>query len=191
MECMPRAVDPEERHISVRRAVVRLAISEGFGAVTVRAIAAQLNASTTAVTHYFPTRDAMIAETLRHELGSFSREVDSMLTGLRGADAIRTFVFYVVFDAPQDLRRFWMRAVIDAPRETMIRSELQRFDQEWDARLGDLVDQLDTEKGATQATRADQVDLVISGAIMLNAEGVDETILRRTTQSLLDLILAP
>lgn len=189
MVFMPRLVDTQERHTAVYRAVVHLATSEGFAAVTIRAVAAQLRASTTVVTHYFPTRDAAIAATLRHELGRFDQTIDSMLRGRRGAGAIRALVSSAVFDGPEDLRAFWMASVIEASREPVIRAELARFDTAWDARLADLVAHLDREQGSKRAGRADQIDLLVSGAIMLAAEGVDETTLRRTTESLLDLIL--
>lgn len=183
---MPRAVDPEERRREISNAVFTLAIERGFGEVTIRAVAAELGASTTVVTHYFASRDEMIAATLRHELEAFMRAIDAELAGRDGAAAIRALVAFAVFDAPAQLRDFWMATVIDASREATVRAEARRFDALWDARLDALVSQLHSPR---HKTRADQIDLVISGAIMLGAEGVAESARRRTVDSMLDLIL--
>ncbi len=54
---MPRIVDESQRHAEIGRAALSIAIVKGIDAVTFRSVAAEIGAgSTTAVTHYAPTR---------------------------------------------------------------------------------------------------------------------------------------
>ncbi len=58
---MPRIVDDAQRRDEIGGAALAIAMSEGIEAVTFRAVAAQMGASsTTAVTHYAPSRAAVL-----------------------------------------------------------------------------------------------------------------------------------
>ena len=57
---MPRAVDPAVRLRQIDSAVLHLVAHEGIAAVTFRRVAAELGASTTAVTHFVPDRETLL-----------------------------------------------------------------------------------------------------------------------------------
>jgi AcrR family transcriptional regulator len=62
---MPRTKgDHEARRRDVSEAVWRVLAARGFGGLTLRAVAAELDATTGLLTHYFPTKDALVAHAL-------------------------------------------------------------------------------------------------------------------------------
>ena len=70
---MPRPVDPAARLRQIDEAVLQIVAHEGLAAVTFRRVAAALGASTTAVTHFVPDREALLEHAfaaLRAEVGA-------------------------------------------------------------------------------------------------------------------------
>jgi len=188
---MPVKVQPEERHADVSRAVVDIASAHGFDAVTIRALAKELDSSTTAITHYFLTREQLLRRAVSDELSRFEQGRLFAIDGLTGFDALRKVVAYTVFDSPSRPRRFWMRVVIGAQRDPILRSELTRFNERWDAAIRALL----VEEGiADEAIDgiADQLDTVISGSVMLAFETESNTVAarRRGLEALVEMIIA-
>ncbi|KQV20601.1 MULTISPECIES: TetR/AcrR family transcriptional regulator [unclassified Kitasatospora] len=68
----PARGDHDARRSDVSAAVWRVLADRGFGGLTLRAVAAELNASTGLLTHYFPNKRALLAYALdlldRHNL---------------------------------------------------------------------------------------------------------------------------
>ncbi|MEU9398874.1 TetR/AcrR family transcriptional regulator [Streptomyces sp. SID4985] len=60
----PAPVDHESRREDVSRAVWQVLAEKGFGALTLRAVAAAMGVSTGMLMHYFPTKRALIAHAL-------------------------------------------------------------------------------------------------------------------------------
>ncbi|WP_275466067.1 TetR/AcrR family transcriptional regulator [Streptomyces noursei] len=60
----PAPVDHASRRERVSQAVWRILAAKGFGGLTLRAVAAELDVSTGLVMHYFPTKRALIAHAL-------------------------------------------------------------------------------------------------------------------------------
>ncbi|MEU5885075.1 TetR/AcrR family transcriptional regulator [Spirillospora sp. NPDC047279] len=61
---MPARGDHDARRRDVSEAVWRVLADRGFGGLTLRAVAAEMNASTGLLTHYFPSKKALIAYAL-------------------------------------------------------------------------------------------------------------------------------
>ncbi|GAA2634500.1 TetR/AcrR family transcriptional regulator [Actinomadura fulvescens] len=61
---MPARGDHDARRRDVSEAVWRVLAARGFGGLTLRAVAAEMNASTGLLTHYFPSKKALIAYAL-------------------------------------------------------------------------------------------------------------------------------
>jgi AcrR family transcriptional regulator len=57
---MPARTDHDARRRDVSRAVWRVLATHGFGGLTLRAVAAEMGASTGLLTHYFPTKSALV-----------------------------------------------------------------------------------------------------------------------------------
>jgi len=173
------------------RAVVDIASTRGFDAVTIRSIASELGSSTTAVTHYLPTREQLLRLAVREELLRFEVGQLEAIGDSTGFNALRTLVAYTVFDAPERSRRFWMQVVMSAQRDPLLHSELQRFNMHWDKAIRALL----IEQGiAVQDLSgvADQLDMVISGSVMLSFETDSGSAKARrpALESLLESILA-
>jgi AcrR family transcriptional regulator len=61
---MPAKTDHEARRRDVSAAVWRVLAAEGFGGLTLRAVAAEMGATTGLLTHYFPSKHALIVHAL-------------------------------------------------------------------------------------------------------------------------------
>jgi AcrR family transcriptional regulator len=61
---MPARGDHDARRRDVSEAVWRVLAARGFGGLTLRAVAAEMNASTGLLTHYFPNKKALVAYAL-------------------------------------------------------------------------------------------------------------------------------
>lgn len=87
---MPARGDHEERRRDVSQAVWRVLAAKGFGGLTLRAVAAEMGASTGLLTHYFPSKHELIKHALEVALEQTqhrSRRVAERegLEGLRAA----------------------------------------------------------------------------------------------------------
>ena len=191
MDLVPVKVDPEERQAEISRAVVDLASARGFDAVTIRAVARELGSSTTAITHYLPTRAELLRLAVRDELLRFEQGRLLAIGDRTGFDALRRVVAYTVFDSPSRPRRFWMQVVIGAQRDPILRSELTRFNERWDAAIRALLVEEGIEDEAIDGI-ADQLDTVISGSVMLAFETESDTVAarRRGLEALVEMIIA-
>ncbi|MEU5989097.1 TetR/AcrR family transcriptional regulator [Spirillospora sp. NPDC047418] len=61
---MPARGDHDARRRDVSEAVWRVLAERGFGGLTLRAVAAEMDASTGLLTHYFPNKRALVAHAL-------------------------------------------------------------------------------------------------------------------------------
>lgn len=61
---MPAPTDHEARRRDVSEAVWRVLARHGFGGLTLRAVATEMGASTGLLTHYFPSKDALVRHAL-------------------------------------------------------------------------------------------------------------------------------
>src|SRR5215510_923731 len=61
---MPARGDHESRRRDVSEAVWRVLAERGFGGLTLRAVAAEMGASTGLLTHYFPSKHELIKHAL-------------------------------------------------------------------------------------------------------------------------------
>ena len=61
---MPAPTDHDARRRDVSEAVWRVLARHGFGGLTLRAVAAEMGASTGLLTHYFPSKDALVRHAL-------------------------------------------------------------------------------------------------------------------------------
>ncbi|MBS7668722.1 TetR/AcrR family transcriptional regulator [Croceicoccus gelatinilyticus] len=78
---MPVEVDPIERMREVTEAAHALICEGGLDAVTVRALAARLDCSTTAVTHYFKNKAEILLATYRHSVARVRRRREENASG--------------------------------------------------------------------------------------------------------------
>ncbi len=169
---VPRVVDAEERKGLIREAVIDIAAAEGFSAVTFRRVAARLATSTSAVTHYFPTRRELVAEAAGSALSHFAGLLSDATSDLAGVDAVVGFVMFAVRDGPDRLRGLWSSAIAEASRDEAVREALAEFSALWDAELEAVVVKAAVARSAGEKSLlVAAVDVVASGIVSLDAEG--------------------
>ncbi|MFF2814429.1 TetR/AcrR family transcriptional regulator [Kitasatospora cineracea] len=88
----PARGDHEARRRDVSEAVWRVLADRGFGGLTLRAVAAELGASTGLLTHYFPHKRALVAhalEVLDRQAAERHRPATEAAAGARGLPVLR------------------------------------------------------------------------------------------------------
>jgi AcrR family transcriptional regulator len=127
---MPIQVDVERRTADIAEATFRVAAREGLGALTLRAVAAELGASTTSITNYLPTRFDLLVNAVDRLGEEWRAELEDVLADHDGEAALREIMRRAVsWDSDELLRcQFWV-AVLAAPHRS---SDLdhQLFDSE-------------------------------------------------------------
>lgn len=74
---MPKVVDHEERRAELAAALWRIALREGFDAVSVRAVAKESGWSAGALRHYFPDKTAMVLFAVDHAVRAVRERVEA------------------------------------------------------------------------------------------------------------------
>jgi AcrR family transcriptional regulator len=139
---MPAKVDHEARRRDVSAAVWRVLAADGFGGLTLRAVATELNATTGLVTHYFPSKQALVVHAL--ELAeSRTRSLIPLDDAATGLEALRQALASVLPLNPEavELNRVWVSswdaALADPELQALEKARYKR----WRARLKPLVEQ--------------------------------------------------
>jgi AcrR family transcriptional regulator len=164
---MPRQVDHAARRDAVNDAVLAIAAERGFTAVTIRAVAERVGASTSVVTHYVAGRDELLRHAVRREVATCKAQAEAAVAGLSGVAGLRALVRWAVADLDDQLRRFWLALLIAAPIEPVLRAELDEFNAWLDALMRGFV----AESGVPDPEGvADLVDVVVNGMIIARFE---------------------
>ncbi|MEJ2855657.1 MULTISPECIES: TetR/AcrR family transcriptional regulator [unclassified Saccharothrix] len=165
---MPRQVDHAARLAAVTDAVVAIAAERGFAAVTIRAVADRMGASTSVVTHYVPGRDELLRTAVRRELAVRRAQAERAM--MDGPNALWALVRWAVADTGDQVHRFWLSLLIAAPAEPVLRAELDDFNAWWDAHLRGLVARSGV---ADPEVVADTLDVVVDGLVTAGFEDLD------------------
>ena len=128
---MPARGDHDARRADVSEAVWRVVQAKGFGGLTLRAIAAEMNASTGLLTHYFPTKRALVQHALE-VADDRTANRDRRVPQAEGLEALRAALLDVLPLTPdgEAMNRVWVTS--------------------WDLALGNA------DLGAQQAARYDR-----------------------------------
>jgi AcrR family transcriptional regulator len=137
---VPAKTDHDARRRDVSAAVWRVLAAEGFGGLTLRAVAAELGATTGLVTHYFPSKQALIVHALE-VAEAHTRALVPSLEGIHGLEALRQALAAVLPLTPEGtaINRVWVSswdaALADPELYALERARYKR----WRARLKPLV----------------------------------------------------
>ncbi|MBL1073543.1 TetR/AcrR family transcriptional regulator [Nocardia sp. 2] len=165
---MPRQVDTAARLAEISDAVVSLAVDEGFRAVTIRAVAARIGASTSAVTHYVGSREELIRGVVRRETEARRADAEAAVARAGGDAGLRALIEWAVLAPDERAHRFWLALVLGARTEPEVRAELDAFNDWWDTRVRKLV----RRAGIPDVQAAvDLLDVVVDGLVLT---GFDE-----------------
>lgn len=162
MIAMPAKGDHDARRRDVSQAVWRVLASAGFGGLTLRAVAAEMGVSTGLLTHYFPSKKALVRHALEvaHENSSARARLAVESEGLA---ALRTALLNVMPMTPEAVEMsrvwvsFWDGALADAELSA---AELRRYERwrgmlrphvEAAVRLGELDAATDVDDAVVEA----------------------------------------
>jgi AcrR family transcriptional regulator len=136
---MPAKTDHDARRRDVSEAVWRVLAQHGFGGLTLRAVAAEMGASTGLLTHYFPSKQALISHAL--EIAEERTESRPRREAGPGMQGLRAAVLDVLPLTPEAtaMNRVWVSSwdggLADPERR---RGERARY-RRWRSRLRPLV----------------------------------------------------
>jgi AcrR family transcriptional regulator len=160
---VPAPTDHDARRRDVSEAVWRVLARHGFDGLTLRAVAAEMGASTGLLTHYFPSKQALIRHALQvseeHSAKRPRRDADA-----EGLAALRAALLDVLPLDPATtvMNRVWVSSwdVALGDRE-LGAAERARY-RRWRARLRPIVE--GAQRGGELPPRADVDDLVATVA---------------------------
>jgi AcrR family transcriptional regulator len=153
---VPAPTDHDARRRDVSEAVWRVLARAGFGGLTLRAVAAEMGASTGLLTHYFPSKDALI----RHALEV--AEERTAVRSRRGGGLRDALLDVLPLDAASTtMNRVWVSSWDAALGDADLgRAERARY-KRWRARLRPLVE---AAQGRGELPSGDVDDLVATVA---------------------------
>lgn len=160
---MPRQVNPADRLTLIHDAVIAIAVESGFAAVTIRAVAQHIGASTSAVTHYLSGRDELLREAIRREIGLLQANAERATAGLDDAAALRAFIEWAVLTRDEQSHRLWLALVLGAGTDPVLREELDRFNAWWSQQIQRRVNGL---RPAEPELLVDLLNVVVDGLIV-------------------------
>lgn len=131
---MPKEVDVERKRSEFADTTWRLIREEGLSAATLRRVAAQTRCTTGALTHYFPSREALLVEALRR--AHFTAGARLIAAARKVTDDLKRLETIVLEALPLDSERMkeWKTrlAVWAAASDNQIlREENSRRYREW------------------------------------------------------------
>ena len=131
---MPAKTDHDARRRDVSAAVWRVVAEDGFGALTLRSVAAELGASTGLVTHYFGSKQQLI----RHALELAEERTRALIPELTD---LRTALAAVLPTTPEvtEISRVWVSSWDVALAEPELHDLERARYRRWRTRLRPLV----------------------------------------------------
>lgn len=181
-------ISPVTIRDDVVQATLRVIAADGFRAVTVRRVAAEVGRSTTAVTHYFTDRDALLREAVA---GALAERRESADAAVRAADDPAWAFLEWSIDA--DPVGVWPAVVAASAAgiEPEIVDEARRFDQWWIERLGRLLEGRCAE-GVDPGSAAEAIGVAVDGLVLgLGIHDAPTAERRRLLHLLVDPLVPP
>lgn len=137
---MPARTDHDARRRDVSAAVWRVLARDGFGGLTLRAVAAEMGASTGLLTHYFPSKQALV----RHALEVAAERTADLTTygaGEPGLPALRAAITLVLPLTAEsaEMNRVWVSSWAGALGDDELSAAERARYKRWRAKLRPLV----------------------------------------------------
>ena len=158
---MPAKTDHDARRRDVSGAVWRVLAEHGFGGLTLRAVATEMGASTGLLTHYFPSKQALVRHAL--EIAAERTDARPRLERPAGIDGLRAAILDVLPLSAESatMNRIWVGswdgALVDAERNAGERARYKR----WRGSLKTLVVDAQ-ERGELKAGEPDDVVALVA-----------------------------
>jgi AcrR family transcriptional regulator len=132
---MPRYVDHDDRRAEILRATLEVLAEKGARGLTFRAVAARMGGSSTLVTHYFASRQALL-DNLAEVVADWPAEVAELETGVDDpAERLRLFLRWLVPSSEEGM--IAERGRINMIGEQDARVRTQHLFDTWDRHVRD------------------------------------------------------
>ncbi len=160
---MPARGDHEARREDVSEAVWQVLSRCGVGGLTLRSVAAEMGATTGLVSHYFPTKRALIAYA-RLVAEQRTSQMDRTTVQAPGYDSLRAAILDVLPLTPEKvaLNRAWVSFWDAAIGDTELHhSETLRYDK-WRTRLREHIVVAQTQRELLSSVPAEDLSVMIA-----------------------------
>ncbi|GAA2212864.1 hypothetical protein GCM10009850_083260 [Nonomuraea monospora] len=166
---MPVEIDLAQRLATIAEATLDIVAADGIDGVSIRAVAKRIGGSTTLVTNYLPTREALLRNAVEHAIQSWAGEVGQVVDQAPAAERLAVVARWACSTTGNDqvLRRLFMEILGRAQPESEALMVLRQ-----DARQSrDLLADAARDAGAADpAFTADLVHLVLRGFYVSSLE---------------------
>ena len=164
---MPRQVDASQRDREIRAATLRVIARHGVGGVTIRGVAAELGTSTTAITHYVATREALLEQAIGQAMEARRKQLDEIVAGAE--DPLWAAILWSVDADPDGL---WpvLVAARAAGIEPVVTRLIHEFDEWWTRVITDLAGGR-AAPDLSPPEVADAIGVVVDGLLLGYGEG--------------------
>ncbi|WP_043628952.1 TetR/AcrR family transcriptional regulator [Nonomuraea candida] len=166
---MPVEIDLSQRLATIAQATLDIVAADGIDGVSIRAVAKRIGGSTTLVTNYLPTREALLRNAVEHAIHSWDAEAGQAVGRSPGRERLAVIARWACSTTGNDqvLRRLFMEILGRAGPESEALTVLRK-----DARQGrDLLADAARDAGAADAAfTADIVHLVLRGFYVSSLE---------------------
>lgn len=167
---MPVEVDGAKRLDDIAEATLRVAERDGPGAITIRAVAAELGGSTAVVTYYVASRAELLRNVIRYAQRQWREDMLRATDGLKGRELLEALALWSVSTVGHDraVRHLWLDMAARAPADSAAFRDLRNDTAEHRGTIRDAlagaVDPRDVEVGA------DVLYLMLRGFYFLSVE---------------------
>jgi AcrR family transcriptional regulator len=166
---MPVEIDIAQRLATIAEATLDIVATNGIDGVSIRAVAKRIGGSTTLVTNYLPTREALLRNAVEHAIQSWGTEIGQVVDQAADRERLVVVARWACSTTGNDqvLRRLFMEIVGRAGPE----SEALRVLKEDSRQSHDLLVGAAADAGAGYpAFTADIVHLVLRGFYISSLE---------------------
>ncbi|MFD0687259.1 TetR/AcrR family transcriptional regulator [Actinomadura fibrosa] len=177
---MPVEIDIAQRLATIADATLEIVAADGVDGVTIRAVARRIGGSTTLVTNYLPTREALLRNAVEHAMRSWGADLDAAVADVPARERLAAIARWACSTTGDDLvlRRLFMEILGRGAPE----SEAHRVLRE-DSRQnrGALADAAADAGAADPAFAADVLDLALRGFYVSSLEDPESWTTERVT----------
>ncbi|GAA3228241.1 hypothetical protein GCM10010468_57470 [Actinocorallia longicatena] len=162
-------IDVTQRLATIAEATLEIVATGGLDGVSIRSVAKRIGGSTTLVTNYLPTREALLRNAIEHAFQSWGGEIDQVVAGEEAADRLGAVARWSVTTTGDDqvLRRLFMEILGRSGPD----SEALGVLREDSRRSLDLLGEAARDAGAGDAAfTADVLHLVLRGFYVSSLE---------------------
>lgn len=131
---------PAERRAEIAAAARAIALADGLGAVTLRAVAAKAGVTPALVAHYAPAMEELVATTFAGIVGDELAEVAALVAGPRPRDALRALVETLLSGTRDDVTAVWVEAWALGRRSDALAAAVREQMDAWARLLRDVID---------------------------------------------------